>query len=219
MSMKFSFPGSVINVTSRLIALGLAACLAAASSSPLRAEDNDADNMAWLAKQRSEHGGYGILIIDAAMKYDGGTCEHPVLTLTTTLRDGKPGVARFYGMDRFFVAYGGVHRLPGGEYFVDQAECRTHGTKTFKGGQARLQLREGEVLDAGLFNLSFNHDNFWWQTTGKTQRKSEPLPKDTVGWLNSKTPRTFAAAVHRPMTLTVGQPVAGAAQRNNTARP
>jgi hypothetical protein len=212
--MKFSFPASAINLTSRLIAIALAGSLVAASWLPVRAEDNDADNMAWLAKQRSEHGGYGILILDAAMKYDGGICEHPVLTLTTTLRDGKPGVARFYGMDRFFVAsYAGVHRLPAGEYFLDQAECRTHGTKTFKGRQARLQLREGEVLDAGLFSLSFKHDNFWWQTTGKTQRSVEPLPKDTVAWLNSKMPRTFAAAVHRPMTLTGGQPVAGAAQR------
>ena len=75
--------------------------------------------------------------------------------------------------------------------------------KTFKGRQARLQLREGEVVDAGLFRLSFNHDNHWWQTTGKTQRSVEPLPKDTAAWLAKNMPRTWAAAVHRPMTIAV----------------
>jgi hypothetical protein len=103
----------------------------------------------------------------------------------------------------FTPAFGGIKKLPAGEYLVERAVCNAHGTKTFNGPLARFQVREGEAVNVGRLNLAFRYDNFWWQTAGKTQVTVEPLPPKTVDWMTKKFPRLYRASVYRPMALTV----------------
>jgi hypothetical protein len=189
-----------------VVPIGITLLLLVTASSGVRAQDAEsADDriLAWLGKQRTEHTGKGIAIIDVAITTGGARCDHPKLMIGI-LSDAKTGRATAFGYDvNFFTpSFGGIKTLPAGEYYVDHAECHSYNTtRTFRGPLARFLVREGEAVNVGRLKMAFTLDHFWWQTSGKTQRTVEPLPPTTVAWLTKKVPRLYGLAVNRPMTL------------------
>jgi hypothetical protein len=219
MFLSYAEPGA--NFMRRwMMPIGVAALVFAASSWPARAEGGvnlDDVNLAWLAKQRAEHGGWGIAIIDVVIMVGSARCDHPKLSMTTVLPDGKKIPAAVSGFDPSLLGagYGGAARMPAGEYVVEAAECQIFNTrKVLNGRQARFQVREGEAVNVGRYKLVHKDGGFFSQlgnTPRTVERSVEPLPPNTVAWLNQKVPRLYAMAPYRPMKLE--GPVAGAVQR------
>jgi hypothetical protein len=156
-----------------------------------------------------------MAVIDVAITFNGGQCDHSKLMIGIA-PDGARGraTASGYEVSHFVASFDGLKNLPAGEYYVDHAECDLHGKHTFKGPLARFQVREGEAVNLGRLRMAFTFDNFWWQTSGKTQRTIEPLPPKTVEWLTKKVPRFYRTVVYRPMTFDA--PVANTGNGNKS---
>jgi hypothetical protein len=170
------------------------------------AENPDDEIVGWLAKQRAEHTGWGIALGDVTMNFYGSQCDGPKLLIWIPQQGNRTRAAIFgYKVTFFTPGFGGIKKLPAGEYLVERAVCSAHGTKTFNGPLARFQVREGEVVNVGRLNLVFRYDNFWWQTSGKTELSVEQLPPKTVDWMTKRFPRVHSASIYRAMTL-IGHP-------------
>jgi len=192
-------------MTRRMMQIGLMMLVLAMKPSPGRAqnaESPDDEIVAWLAKQRAEHTGWGMALGDVTMNFYGSPCDGPKLLIWIP-QEGEKTQATIsgYQVTLFTPGFGGIKKLPAGEYLVERAVCNAHGIKTFNGPLARFLVHEGEVVNVGRLNLAFRYDNFWWQTSGKTQLTVEPLPPKTVDWMTNKFPRLYRTSVYRAMTL------------------
>jgi hypothetical protein len=135
-------------MTRRTMSFGMMLLVFAMRSLPgyaQNAESPDDGIVAWLARQRAEHTGWGMALGDVTMNFYGSQCDSPKLLIWIP-QEGKKTQATIFGYQVAFFTpgFGGIKKLPAGEYLVERAVCNAHGTKTFNGPLARFQVREGE---------------------------------------------------------------------------
>lgn len=158
------------------------------------------------AQQELKNNGVGVLFLETIFSERGMDNCPEMQVFLARLGDGKKAETRtrFNSplAQLFGKTLGGVVALAPGDYVVTGISCGDRRT-IINGPHARLQIRAGEVINAGAIKLAVRGYEGDFIITGVTlvHRSIERLTPEAVAYFKKEYPQTFARAVSRPMSL------------------